>query len=44
LGVTAIAPSFEQALEKVYQAINLIHFQGIYYRRDIGGKLKSSGQ
>ena len=39
LGVTAIAPSFEQALEKVYQAINLIHFQGIYYRRDIGGKL-----
>jgi phosphoribosylamine--glycine ligase len=44
LGVTAIAPSFEQALEKVYQAMNLIHFQGIYYRRDIGGKLKSSGQ
>jgi phosphoribosylamine--glycine ligase len=44
LGVTAIAPSFEQALEKVYQAINLIHFQGIYYRRDIGGKLRSSGQ
>ena len=44
LGVTAIAPSFEQALEKVYQAMNLIHFQGIYYRRDIGGKLRSSGQ
>jgi len=44
LGVTAIAPSFGQALEKVYQAMNLIHFQGIYYRRDIGGKLRSSGQ
>jgi phosphoribosylamine--glycine ligase len=44
LGITAIAPSFEQALEKVYQAMNLIHFQDIYYRRDIGSKLKSSGQ
>jgi len=36
LGVTAAADSLEQALARAYQAIAEIHFDGMYYRRDIG--------
>jgi phosphoribosylamine--glycine ligase len=36
LGVTAAAPSLEQALSRAYQALGEIQFQGMYYRRDIG--------
>jgi phosphoribosylamine--glycine ligase len=36
LGVTAAAPTLEEALKRAYQAIAMIHFDGIYYRRDIG--------
>jgi phosphoribosylamine--glycine ligase len=36
LGVTAAASSLEDALAHAYQAMALIHFDGIYYRRDIG--------
>jgi phosphoribosylamine--glycine ligase len=36
LGVTAVADSLEQALDRVYQALGEIHFEGMYYRRDIG--------
>jgi len=36
LGVTAAAPSLEDALARAYGAMALIHFDGIYYRRDIG--------
>ena len=36
LGVTAAAPSLEEALDRAYQAMAEIHFDGIYYRRDIG--------
>jgi phosphoribosylamine--glycine ligase len=36
LGVTAAAPSLEQALDRAYQALGEIQFQGMYYRRDIG--------
>ena len=36
LGVTAAAPTLEEALKRAYQAIATIHFDGIYYRRDIG--------
>ncbi len=36
LGVTAAAPSLEEALARAYQALELIHFDGMYYRRDIG--------
>ena len=35
-GVTAVAESLEKALDRAYQAIGEIHFEGIYYRRDIG--------
>ena len=36
LGVTAAAPTLEEALNRAYQAIAMIHFDGIYYRHDIG--------
>jgi phosphoribosylamine--glycine ligase len=34
--VTAAASSLEDALAHAYQAMALIHFDGMYYRRDIG--------
>jgi phosphoribosylamine--glycine ligase len=36
LGVTAAASTFQEALDRAYQAIAEIHFEGMYYRRDIG--------
>jgi phosphoribosylamine---glycine ligase len=43
LGVTATAATLEQSLSRVYQALGRIQFEGMYYRRDIGGRsLKSA--
>ena len=36
LGVTAAADSLSEALARAYQAMAEIHFEGMYYRRDIG--------
>jgi phosphoribosylamine--glycine ligase len=36
LGVTAAADSLERALDRAYEAMGHIHFEGMYYRRDIG--------
>ncbi len=36
LGVTAMADSLEEALDRAYRAMDEISFEGIYYRRDIG--------
>jgi phosphoribosylamine--glycine ligase len=36
LGVSAVAGSLEEALDRAYQAIGEIEFEGMYYRRDIG--------
>lgn len=36
LGVTASAPTLDEALEKAYTAVNKIHFDGAHYRKDIG--------
>ena len=36
LGVTAAAESLNVALELVYESVRKIHFDGMYYRRDIG--------
>jgi phosphoribosylamine--glycine ligase len=36
LGVTAVGDSLEEALGRAYQALEEIHFEGIYYRHDIG--------
>jgi phosphoribosylamine---glycine ligase len=44
LGATATGESLEQALSRAYEALAQIHFDGIYYRRDIGHRaLKRSG-
>ena len=36
LGVTAAAASLQEALNRAYEAIGEINFQGMYYRGDIG--------
>jgi len=38
LAVTAIADNIKQAIDKVYEAASLIHFNGMQYRKDIGLK------
>jgi phosphoribosylamine--glycine ligase len=38
LGVTALGGSIKFAIDKAYQAINLINFKGMHYRKDIGKK------
>jgi len=40
LGVTGIGSNFVQAIDRAYAAINGIHFEGMYYRRDIGYRVK----
>ena len=41
LGVTAAAPSLDEALGRAYQAMNEIRFEGMYYRRDIGNRARA---
>jgi phosphoribosylamine--glycine ligase len=36
LGVTAAADTLQEALDLAYDGIGRIHYDGIYYRRDIG--------
>jgi len=36
LGVTAAAPTLDEALKKAYEAVGHIDFEGAHYRRDIG--------
>ncbi|MEM8719101.1 MAG: phosphoribosylamine--glycine ligase [Cyanobacteria bacterium P01_G01_bin.39] len=36
LGVTSLGSNFEQAIAIAYDAVDLIKFDGMYYRRDIG--------
>jgi phosphoribosylamine---glycine ligase len=40
LGITAVGENFQQAIERAYQSVNLINFAGIYYRRDIGYRVR----
>jgi len=40
LGVTGVGATHDLAFEKVYQAIASINFQGVYYRRDIGHRVR----
>ncbi len=36
LGVTAIGPTIEKAIAQAYKAVDVIHWPGCYFRRDIG--------
>ncbi|GAB1538032.1 hypothetical protein NUACC21_06880 [Scytonema sp. NUACC21] len=40
LNVTAVGEDFDGALDKVYVGIQNIHFEGMYYRRDIGYRVR----
>ncbi len=42
LNITGIGESFEQALNQAYAGIQHINFEGMYYRRDIGHRVKGS--
>ena len=36
LGVTAVGDSIAASIDRAYAAVNKIHFDGMYYRKDIG--------
>ncbi|MDI6606583.1 MAG: phosphoribosylamine--glycine ligase [Candidatus Omnitrophota bacterium] len=38
LGVTGLGSTIKEAIEKTYQAVGKISFEGMHYRRDIGRK------
>jgi phosphoribosylamine--glycine ligase len=38
LGVTALGDTLAQAIQRAYQAVECVHFEGMHYRRDIGAK------
>ena len=44
LGVTATAGTLELALDRCYDAVSDIHWDGMYYRRDIGKFTESRSQ
>jgi phosphoribosylamine-glycine ligase len=44
LGVTAAADSLSEALARAYPAMAEIHFEGMYYRRDIGHRALTQTQ
>ena len=38
LGVTALGEEINTAVRRAYQAVEKIEFEGMHYRKDIGGK------
>ncbi|MBP6942001.1 MAG: phosphoribosylamine--glycine ligase [Syntrophorhabdaceae bacterium] len=38
LGVTAMGSTYEDAMKRVYEAVSMIEFDGMHYRKDIGAK------
>jgi phosphoribosylamine---glycine ligase len=42
LGVTAHAPKLEDAIAKAYEAVGMVHFEGMQYRKDIGARALKS--
>ena len=38
LGVTSLGPTLPAAIMRAYEAVNKIHFDGMYYRRDIAAR------
>jgi len=42
LGVTAHAPRLEDAIQRAYQAVEMIRFDDMHYRKDIGARALKS--
>ncbi|HEY6968930.1 MAG TPA: phosphoribosylamine--glycine ligase [Candidatus Angelobacter sp.] len=42
LGVTARAPRLEDAIARAYNAVEMIHFEDMHYRKDIGARALKS--
>ncbi|MDY6786368.1 MAG: phosphoribosylamine--glycine ligase [Cyanobacteriota bacterium] len=42
LGVTGVGDTIEDAIAKAYQGMDCIEFEGIYYRKDIGDRIRPS--
>lgn len=42
LGVTALGETFDDAIAQAYAAVEKIQFEGAYYRRDIGYRVKTA--
>ena len=38
LGVTGLGNTIKEAIDKTYQGVKKIHFEGMHYRRDIGAR------
>ncbi len=38
LGVTALGANFQESIDRAYEAVGSIQFEGMYYRRDIGDR------
>ncbi len=38
LSVSAVGATLQEALNRAYEGISKIHFEGMYFRRDIGAK------
>jgi phosphoribosylamine--glycine ligase len=38
LGVTAVGDTFQSAIDRAYSAVDEIHFDGMFFRRDIGSR------
>ena len=41
LGVSAVGDTLREVLDRAYQAVGKIHFEGMHFRRDIGAKALS---
>ncbi|MDR3124331.1 MAG: phosphoribosylamine--glycine ligase [Endomicrobium sp.] len=41
VGITSVADNIEDAINKVYASVNLIHFDGMHFRRDIAWRALS---
>ena len=44
LGVTNVAPSLKEAIEKSYKDVEQIKFEGATYRKDIGARALKAGK
>jgi phosphoribosylamine---glycine ligase len=42
LGVTALGDDYDEAFDRAYAAIDRIHFDEMYFRRDIGWRARTS--